>query len=71
MTEEEWSLSEGFRLLRRQFGEITDSRFNRGRVHPLDITLSLTVLGLMCGQRSLSASTGSAIATGNFGACWV
>ena len=49
------SLPEEFRVLRKQLGKITDQRFSRGRIHPLEGVLSLTVLGLMCGQRSLSA----------------
>ena len=49
------TLPEEFSLLRRQLVEITDQRYSRGRVHPLDGVLALTVLALMCGQRSLSA----------------
>ncbi len=49
------TLPEEFSLLRRQLGEITDQRYSRGRVHPLDGVLALTILALMCGQRSLSA----------------
>ena len=41
--------------LRRELGEITDRRYRRGRLHPLDGVLALTVLALMCGQVSLSA----------------
>lgn len=44
-----------FALLRRELARISDSRFPRGRVHPLESVLSLTVLALMCGQCSLSA----------------
>ena len=44
------TLPEEFSLLRRQLVGITDQRYSRGRVHPLD-----GVLALMCGQRSLSA----------------
>ena len=49
------SLPEEFRLLRTQLDKMTDRRCNRGKVHPLEGVLSLTVLALMCGQRSLSA----------------
>lgn len=49
------TLSEEFSLLRRHLVEITDQRYSRGKVHPLDGVLALTVLALMCGQRSLSA----------------
>ena len=49
------TLSEDFSLLRRHLVEITDQRYSRGRVHPLDGVLALTVLALMCGQSSLSA----------------
>ena len=49
------SLSEEFGVLREQLGKITDERLSRGKVFPLDGVLSLVVLGLMCGQRSLSA----------------
>ena len=44
------TLPEEFSLLRRELAKITDRRYSRGRVHPLD-----GVLALMCGQRSLSA----------------
>ena len=49
------SLPQEFSLLKEAFGRITDHRRSRGKVHPLEGVLSLTVLGLMCGQRSLSA----------------
>lgn len=49
------TLPEEFSLLRSHLGEITDQRYSRGRVHPLDGVLALTILALMCGQRSLSA----------------
>ncbi len=49
------SLPEEFSLLREAFGSITDHRRSRGKVHSLEGVLSLTVLALMCGQRSLSA----------------
>ena len=51
------SLSDEFGVLRKQLGKITDERLSRGKVFPLDGVLSLVVLGLglMCGQRSLSA----------------
>ena len=48
-------LPEEFTLLRRELGRISDRRFPRGLVHPLEAVLSLSVLGLMCGQSSLSA----------------
>lgn len=44
------TLPEEFSLLRRELAKITDRRYSRGRVHPLD-----GVLALMCGHRSLSA----------------
>jgi len=49
------SLPDEFRLLRVQLGKVTDRRCSRGKVHPLEGVLSLTVLALMCGQPSLSA----------------
>ena len=49
------TLPQEFSLLRKALGRITDHRCSRGRVHPLEGVLSLTVLALMCGQRSLSA----------------
>ena len=49
------SLPEEFRLLRTQLDKVADQRCSRGKVHPLEGVLSLTVLALMCGQRSLSA----------------
>ena len=49
------SLPQEFSLLRQALGTITDRRHSRGKVHPLEGVLSLTVLALMCGQRSLSA----------------
>ena len=49
------SLPQEFSLLRKALGRITDQRCSRGKVHPLEGALSLTVLALMCGQRSLSA----------------
>ena len=48
-------LPQEFSLLRKELAKISDQRFSRGRVHPLEGVLSLTVLALMCGQRSLSA----------------
>ena len=48
-------LPQEFSLLRKELAKITDQRFRRGKVHPLEGVLSLTVLALMCGQRSLSA----------------
>ncbi len=49
------SLPQEFSLLRKALGRVTDQRCSRGKVHPLDGALNLTVLALMCGQRSLSA----------------
>lgn len=49
------SLPEGFALLRRCLSRIADPRYRRGRVHPLEGVLSLSVLGLMAGHQSLSA----------------
>ena len=49
------ALSEEFGLLREHLGRLSDHRFRRGLVHPLEAVLSLTVLGLMCGCPSLSA----------------
>ena len=49
------TLPQEFSLLRRALGSITDQRHSRGKVHPLEGVLSLTVLALMCGQHSLSA----------------
>ena len=40
------SLPEEFRLLRTQLDKMTDRRCNRGKVHPLEGVLSLTVLAL-------------------------
>ena len=52
-------LPEEFALLRREFTGITDRRFAGGLVHPLEAVLMLRqvkqMLGLMCGQGSLSA----------------
>ena len=44
-----------FALLVAAFAAITDTRFARGKVHPLPGVLALVVLGLMAGCRSLSA----------------
>lgn len=49
------SLPEEFAILRSSLSRIADPRYHRGRVHPLEGVLSLTVLGLMCGHQSLSA----------------
>ena len=49
------TLSEEFGLLREHLGRLSDHRFRRGLVHPLEGVLSLTALGLMCGCPSLSA----------------
>jgi DDE family transposase len=48
-------LPEQFALLRECLATITDPRHRRGVRHPLLAVLSLTVLALMAGQRSLSA----------------
>ena len=52
-------LPEEFALLRRELAGITDRRFARGLVHPLEAVLMLRqaqqVLDLMCGQGFLSA----------------
>jgi len=45
---------EEFRVLQEHLQRITDTRLARGKVHPLVGLLSLTVLGLMAGGRSLS-----------------
>jgi hypothetical protein len=47
-------LPEEFALLRRHLARIDDPRFARGKVHPLASVLSLTVLALMGGARSMS-----------------
>ena len=47
------TLPEEFALLHRSFLSVTDPRHRRGRVHPLPGVLSLSVLGLMAGCRSL------------------
>jgi hypothetical protein len=44
-----------FALLVAAFAAITDSRFARGKVHPLPGVLALVVLGMMAGCRPLSA----------------
>jgi hypothetical protein len=49
------SVPEEFALLVAAFAAITDSRFARGKVHPLPGVLALVVLGLMADCRSLSA----------------
>lgn len=48
------SLPEEFGLLHRCFGMVGDPRHRRGLVHPLAGVLSLSVLALMAGCRSLS-----------------
>ena len=48
-------IPEEFALLRQELARVSDSRFARGLVHPLEAVLSLSVLALMCGQCSLSA----------------
>lgn len=48
------SLPEEFASLHSCFDRIRDPRHRRGRVHPLAGVLSLSVLGLMAGCRSLS-----------------
>ena len=49
------TLPDEFSLLRKELGKITDCRHSRGKIHSLDGVLALTVLALICGQRSLSA----------------
>jgi DDE family transposase len=49
------SLPDEFSLLRQCLARVTDPRHRRGIRHPLLSVLSLTVLSLMAGQRSLSA----------------
>jgi hypothetical protein len=49
------SVPEEFALLVASFAAVTDSRYARGKVHPLPGVLALVVLGLMAGCRSLSA----------------
>jgi len=49
------SLPEEFALLQRELSQLTDRRFDRGKVFPLAGVLCLAVLSLMCGYRSLSA----------------
>src|SRR5687768_15740748 len=49
------AIPEEFAYLVASFAAITDSRFARGKVHPLPGVLALVVLGLMAGCRSLSA----------------
>ena len=48
------TIAEEMGLLRAKFATVTDPRHARGRVHPLAGLLTLTVLGLMAGARSLS-----------------
>lgn len=48
------SLPEEFALLRACLGSVQDPRKARGRIHPLISVVSLTVLALMSGARSLS-----------------
>ena len=47
-------LSVEFVLLRRHLEEVVDPRHARGKVHPLAGVLSLVVLALMAGSRSMS-----------------
>lgn len=49
------TVPEEFALLVAAFATVTDSRFARGKVHPLPGVLALVVLGLMADCRSLSA----------------
>jgi hypothetical protein len=49
------SLPDEFALLRECLATVTDPRHQRGIRHPLLAVLSLTVLALMAGNRSLSA----------------
>lgn len=48
-------IPEEFALLRQELARVSGSRFSGGLAHPLEAVLSLAVLGLMCGQCSLSA----------------
>ena len=54
MGETESLVDEEFALLRSCMSAIADPRQRRGRVHPLEGVLSLSVLGLMTHCRSLS-----------------
>lgn len=54
MEEKSLSLSEEFALLRSCLATVPDPRRRRGKVHPLEGLLSLSVLGLMAQCRSLS-----------------
>lgn len=54
MGEKTTVVPEEFALLRSCLAAIADPRHRRGRVHPLEGVLSLSVLGLMSGNRSLS-----------------
>lgn len=54
MEETESSVAEEFALLRTAMSAIADPRKRRGRVHPLEGVLSLSVLGLMADCQSLS-----------------
>lgn len=47
-------LPEEFALLRARLAEVADPRHSRGKVHPLASVLSLAVLALMGGARSMS-----------------
>ena len=48
-------MREEFGFLREYLSRLSDHRFRRGLVHPLEVVLSWTVLGLMCGCSLLSA----------------
>ena len=50
-----WKVYRGIRPVAGELAQVSDRRFARGLVHPLESVLSLAVLGLMCGQCSLSA----------------
>lgn len=54
MEEKTSSIAEEFVLLRSCLDTIPDPRYRRGRVHPLEGVLSLSVLALMANCRSLS-----------------
>ena len=55
MEEKTSGIAEEFALLRTYLSAITDPRHRRGRVHPLEGVLSLSVLALMADCRSLSS----------------
>jgi hypothetical protein len=55
MEEKTTSVAQEFALLRSCLATIPDPRYPRGRVHPLEGVLSLSVLALMADCRSLSS----------------